>query len=410
MNDLKMLTKEIDTFLAKNVSSIKFPDLVLARSLNETWFSDTLAWLLDPKGSHKLGVSFINEFLKTVASKRSSGDYARRQNMLKKGKSGKGVSAAHFSLKNAAVIREFYLAKAVNKSDARGPKFCDLAVIDLDSKDGLILIVENKLFTSNHPGQLEQYFDAVEKKFKRAKIREYVYLTIPGLEPLDYKDGGIKKYKYWVNMSWTGDILDIIIKTAKGKNHPEIRRINNILKWMKKISNGGIQNYIEDLRQALVQGTAVCLKAELERLGEGKTGKWEIKKENGKSIRIGHSTYHKTKLYIELLPNLSITVQSRKKGKPIFDKIIVPYGSNPDQIFNLLDIAARDIYGFVFSENLHRYLANKNRLTSRLIPEKLETKSLFEYVAKNQNSLKVLFAFSKNIWNAQKCEIEETLN
>ena len=59
MNDLKMLTKEIDTFLAKNVSSIKFPDLVLARSLNETWFSDTLAWLLDPKGSHKLGVSFI---------------------------------------------------------------------------------------------------------------------------------------------------------------------------------------------------------------------------------------------------------------------------------------------------------------------------------------------------------------
>jgi len=142
-------------------------------------------------------------------------------------------------------VREFYLSRGVDKKESGGPKFCDLAVIDLDSKDGLILIIENKLFTSNHPGQLEQYYDAVEKKFKRAKIREYVYLTIPGLEPLDYDDGGSKKYKYWVNMSWTGDILDIINKTASGKSHPEIRRIKNILKWMKKISNGGIQNYIE---------------------------------------------------------------------------------------------------------------------------------------------------------------------
>jgi hypothetical protein len=410
MNELKSITKQIDGFLARNASSIKFPDLVLARSLNETWFSDTLSWLLDPKGSHKLGVAFINEFLKTVAAKRSSGNYARRKNLLKKGKSGNGVTAGGFSLKNASVIREFYLSSSVDKKGSSGPKFCDLAVIDLDAKDGLILIVENKLFTSNHPGQLAQYYEAVEKKFKRAKIREYVYLTIPGVNPLPYSEKENKIYQYWVNMSWTEDILDLINKTAKGKNHDEIRKIKNILTWMKKISNGHIQYHIEDLREALIHGTASCLKAELDRLGEGKTGEWLIKRENGKSIRLGHSTHHKTKLHIALLPNLSITVQSRKRGKPLFDKIIVPYGSNPDQIFNLLDIAARDIYGYVFSENLHRYLANKNRLTSTIIPEKTKTKPLFEYIAKNQNSLKVLFSFSKNVWNAQKYEVEETLN
>ncbi len=245
----------------------------------------------------------------------------------------------------------------------------------------------------------------MEAKFSRAKIREYVYLTIPGLPPISHTDEENKKYKYWVNLSWTKDILKILNKTAEGKEHLEITRLKNILRWMKELSNGGIQDKIEDLRQSLVQATAACLKAELDRLGEGKTGEWKIEREKGKSVRLGHSTFHQTRLYIEILPNLSLTVQSRKKGKPLFDKIIVPYGANPDQIFNLLDIAARDIYTYIFSENLHRYLANKNRLTSTQIPEKKVAKPVFEFVSKNQQSLKVLFSFSKNIWNAQKFEV-----
>ena len=69
-------------------------------------------------------------------------------------------------------------------------------------------------FTSNHPDQLEEYYQLVENKFKRVKIREYVYLTLNGIKPIQY-DKDISKnklYKYKVNMSWNKDILNIITK------------------------------------------------------------------------------------------------------------------------------------------------------------------------------------------------------
>ena len=49
-------------------------DALLLEAQSETWFSNQLAWLLDPKGSHGLGVKFLNSFVQKVAQHRSSYD------------------------------------------------------------------------------------------------------------------------------------------------------------------------------------------------------------------------------------------------------------------------------------------------------------------------------------------------
>jgi hypothetical protein len=41
-------------------------------------------------------------------------------------------------------------------------------------------VVENKLFGTNSTGQLRDQLLGVEEKYSRARIREYVYLTLVG--------------------------------------------------------------------------------------------------------------------------------------------------------------------------------------------------------------------------------------
>ncbi len=73
-NELTAIMKRLEAFIEKEEEKYKIPDIMLRRSLNETWFSDTLAWLLDPKTEDEFGVIFINNFVKKIAEKRSDSD------------------------------------------------------------------------------------------------------------------------------------------------------------------------------------------------------------------------------------------------------------------------------------------------------------------------------------------------
>lgn len=409
-DNAKIALGKIQNFLLDNKLIISNKDLIFKRCFTEAWFSNTLAWLLDPKGSHRLGVAFVNEFLKEVArirSKDSGKKYARKKSLLKWGKEGRGTPSTSFSLRNASVIREFYLAKSIHKRNGRGPKYCDIALIDLDPSDGLFLVVENKLFSLNHPKQLEDYYDTVEAKFGRAKVREYVYLTLHGNNPEKYGDITPKQYKYWVCMSWSKHIAKILNRVKVENEHRDIKQLKGILEWLKKMNQNSMVEYVEDLRTMLLQAAFSCLHEELERLSDAGIGSWKVEFQKDNNVAIRHKSKGKARLYLELLPNLSITLQGRIKEKPLFDKIIVPYGANTDQIYNLFDIAARDVYHYYFSD-VNRHMSNSRRLTSTLIEEKKKSKPLFDFVSKNHNELQVLFAMSKNIWRAQKLELQES--
>jgi hypothetical protein len=401
--------QDIERVISEHQFALPDKDLIFTRCLNEAWFSNTLAWLLNPKGSHKLGVAFANEFLKTIAQIRTDkqSDYIRRRSLLKWGKGGLGTLSTHFSLKNATVLREFYLAQSINSRVQKGPKYCDIVFLDLDTSDSLFVAIENKLFTSNHPDQLETYYTLVENNFSRASVREYVYLTLHGIPPINYVNYPVEMTKYWVRLSWSHHILTILNTLKSPREHKEVIKLRHLLMWLHSLNQPALGQVIETLRNVLLNAAASCLHEELVRLGDGKPGKWEVRNLNGNSITILHTSRPKSPLFVELLPNLSVTVQSRKKNRPLFEKIIVPYGANVDQTFNLLDIAARDVYHSHFPNTTARYLANKRRLTTTLTSTKKKMKPIFEYVSQNQYELRILLSASQYVWDAQKFALQE---
>lgn len=168
----------------------------LAMCLSEAWFSNTLAWFLDPRAEHGLGTRPAELFLKAIGEARSSSKY-RRASHLKFGKVGAGRGATGLRLGNLAVLREFFLSGAVGRS-SRGARYCDLVMLDLDPDDGLIVVIENKLFTCNRPGQLIEYHQAVESKFGRVPTREFVYLTLRGDEPVSYDEQEKMAHRPWL--------------------------------------------------------------------------------------------------------------------------------------------------------------------------------------------------------------------
>lgn len=73
-----------------------------------------------------------------------------------------------------------------------------MVAADLDSSDNLFMVVENKLFTANRPGQLVDYLHTIEERYESAHCREYVFLMLDGREPEHYEDQSADMYRRWV--------------------------------------------------------------------------------------------------------------------------------------------------------------------------------------------------------------------
>jgi hypothetical protein len=340
----------IDRFLTHLPVRTPSP-LTLARSLNECWFSNTLAWLLDPRGSHGFGPRFVEAFARRIGRCRSKEDgtihYRRRGAYLKHGRAGTGEGATGFRFVNGSVVREFYLSKAVGR-DPRGPRYSDLVFFDLDSADSFFLVIENKPFLMPNPEQLRCYRREAEKRYARVAVREYVLLTLRHDAP--WASGGPvdREARDWVRLSWTGDILELL-----GECQPvgtEARRavvsLMTLLRWADCVTD--LKQFPVEPREAfgdeLVRAVADCLYEELSRLHEDRGGHWELKDPGGATVSIRHSTQGVSRLEVSRLPRLSVAIHGHAHGRPAFEKIIVPFGAHPDQVFNLVDLAAREIY------------------------------------------------------------------
>ncbi len=380
-------------------------DIILRRSLDESWFSNTLAWLLDPKASHGLGVRFANEFLKMIAQKRSAEEstYARRKTHLKFGKSGPGVTPGTLSISNSTVLREFYFSGEAVLKTGRGARYCDIAFVDLGADDSIFLVIENKLFTTDSAYQLEDYYLAVEDKFGRAKVREYVYLTMNGQEPSCKKSGANKKYfKHWILVSWIDDVRLILEKFSQENTSEHVVTFYKLLCYLKDLSypDDLVALKISKLKAFLLQLATDCLHEELKRLGEGMPGEWKSKSvKTGRSV-LWHTSVPKRKLIIEINARYYINVYGTKKGAQQVDKILIPFGAHPEQVFYILDIAARDIYHQYFDDP-SRYLSNKKRLTKTLSELKSEYLDFLKFVYKYKHELQVLLAISAKFWSKE---------
>ena len=330
-------------------------EITLRHTLNESWFSDALAWLLDPHGSHELGDAFLSGFVNAIATRRPEPDplFAKLLADLKLRQFRRPGDKRLLSmrLENATALREFYLPAIVSRRKNQRSRYADVVVFDLDPDDGLFLVVENKLFGANHRGQLLDQYEAVEQKYATVPICKYVYLTLSGDRPNSRSTAERRILEHWTCLSWTTDVLGILEGIAQEPG-PRLMELITLLRWLRRLieASASRQGAVRELEQAFVDVGVFCLKEELVRLGEGKPGSWEITSTGHRSARLKHSAAPKRALTISMLANCSLAIQSKYRNKALCEKILIPFGASPDQTTHLLQLTARDIYGIHFNK------------------------------------------------------------
>ncbi len=153
--EIQQLKKEYD-FLLKNEDfdkldlGLKNPNIfqILKISKNEIRHSNFLSWLLDPKGSHKLGDIFLKRFLREVFSSDKFYDIDQ-------------VDVEGMDLSKVEVLREW--------------KNIDVLIILTD----VVVCIENKVYSKEHSNQLKRYKDIIENQFPKHK-KTFVYLNPDG--------------------------------------------------------------------------------------------------------------------------------------------------------------------------------------------------------------------------------------
>jgi len=439
------------------------PDEALLRiCLNETWFSNVMAWLLDPSANHKLGKNFLKRFLMTVAkerafpSKRSRQRARQKQHFYLQGvphlryrkrileqlprprrprrkqhfyvqgvphlryrkRKANARTVSKLQLGNATVHREFFLSRGLQQN-TKSSQFCDIVVLDLDPDDGLFLVVENKLFSENHEGQLNTYLKRVESRYDRVPVRDYVYLTLRGDDPFPSakEDDEQVFHPRWVRISWLSDVLPILESLIRDRahNHPRVLELRDLLLWMKEIAPSAEKYGRKTLfAHRILTETARYLEAELnwlcdyqaENAASGRN--WQVKPlrrkksdlEEGEApiarMALQFSSTQSQELVIELLPSYAVGLQSRySKSQAKFEKLIVPFGAHSDQVLNLLDITARDIYGLVLAKPSVAVKQGRwKRGKARRKANPPASKPLFDFLHKRRFELRVLFGFA----------------
>ena len=297
------------------------------------------------------------------------------------------------SVKNAAVLREFYLSPSIRKRGGRTVRRCDLIVFDLDPADSFMVLFENKLFGKATTSQLAEYRDTCNEKYERAKTIEFVYLTLLGEPPDSTSDSAADRAtREWIQMSWLEDISAALNEAVQSTNRPPhdaVASFQRLLAWLKRLADP--QRLPEGqrrlLRQSILTAAVDCLLEELQRLRKPETGEWSRNITNDTRAVIYHPARRSAKLNVALTTNLSVMIQGTSRKGAEFEKIIVPFGTLPDQVFNSIDLSARDIY-YEYFDNAARYLAGHRRTKVRS-DTKLKNLPLFKFLSQHPSALKV---------------------
>ena len=116
--------------------------------------SDFLGFLLDPHEKHGLGDIFLKRFLIRVLTEAAEAPVSP-------------ITINVTRLTNAVVERESQ----------------NIDILIHDAESGLVCLIENKIFTSEHSDQLNRYLKIVQRRFPDATAVIPVFLTPDGIPP-----------------------------------------------------------------------------------------------------------------------------------------------------------------------------------------------------------------------------------
>jgi len=341
------LPTRLDHELSAIAATTPLPDLVHHTRLDETWFSDRLAWLLDPRGSHGLGDRVLRAFLDHLAA------------------------PAGLDLTAAAVVRELHLGH--HERGRSRPRHCDLAVLHLGGDRGFLVAIENKLFTTDHDDQLAAYRQAIEARFPDLPVARYAYLSLFGdppagsrgdqlaaLDPRDPRAG-------WRPVSWVDHVLPALEHLGAEAALPAAAaELRDLLRWFAHLRDhwNDLGPLLDGLHQALTRTIADLLLAELQRLNAGAGGRWRVLQRGKTLTTLGFSRTPARTVAVRVLDNLAIAVMARVKSRGVVDQRVIPPLASADQLLACLDRTALQVYAMLFGDGAGRYCDARRRLRS----------------------------------------------
>lgn len=171
-------------------ASVFNPFEVLGLETYELRHTKTLAWLMDPRGSHNLGTAFLERFLKGLPTRVST--------------------ALPADLDAALVFSELPVKnKSLRLGDASEPETTEQDTnsrIDVYLQIGarFFLALEAKIGASEHGHQLRNYREAVENQAAKhaSGTTALLYLTLDGAAPLDANEATC-----WTAINWSQHVL-----------------------------------------------------------------------------------------------------------------------------------------------------------------------------------------------------------
>jgi len=267
--------------------------------MNETWFSNQLAWLMDPKGSHGLGSEFIKEFLQSEENR---------------------VLDKSIILDNFQVIREFYL----DIEGRRNRRHIDIVMLDFEQD--VIVVIENKLYGENSKNQLSDNF-FIEKMFPDMKIH-YIYLSLEGninLKQEIDENRQSRVSELYIQKNWSKDFKSIL-ENRDYDNYYVFKLLVNIKKALA-VSNSIIEKEFKDLFIKVLNY--------LEKKHSIKKRNWGVNENRSSIVRISNKKNNKNSITFNF-DKTSVTVSFEKI------KYVVPFEMDKkQQELMLVNIAIR---------------------------------------------------------------------
>ena len=175
---------------------------VLKITNTEIRHSNILAWLLDPNENHGIGDSFLKNFI-TKLVQRSSDDMCNPFNVL---------------------LQDFYTYQVYREAN-------NMDIVLLSKEEKTAIIIENKIWSSESPHQLNKYLEQSHIDYGDCKNLIYAFLT-----PEGYDSSNPEK---WISISYE-DVINAIESAIKEKHiRPEVSLI--------------VQNYIYMVRKKIMK-------------------------------------------------------------------------------------------------------------------------------------------------------------
>ena len=243
----------------------------------------------------------------------------------------------------------------------------------------------------------------VHERYARSRIREFVYLTLSGRAPAA-REGEASVLPHWIDLGWATDIYELL-QEWPGPVHPDVERLRARLFWLRHVLNLDGETRLTaaaatSLGEDLVRGASACLVEELNRLCA--RGTWTLASPAGRATQvITHSSVPSRSLRVSLLPTFSLTIQTWRDKRPTNEKLLVPFGAHPDQVFNLFDITARDLYARM-SSNPQTYLGTNRRLRTTVAGIRNAWRPWFELAHRHTLALRTAMTLSDHVWQAEQ--------